>query len=100
MAKRNITKKTQLSLEKIEKLQDGWDGGNAQAFTKEVINSARILSKYLVEDFCIYPTTRGSIQLEYKDVENNTYIEFEVHSDGRTDVLCTNPTTHISIFHS
>jgi hypothetical protein len=64
-------------LEQLAQLKDHWNYGHALAFNPELIRLAQRLVALLPVQPEIFPTARGSIQLEYEN-ERGEYLEFEV----------------------
>ena len=69
-----------IKLKEIAALEDGWDGDNAQHFSKHLIKKCDgILNELHVTPF-ISPTLNDSIQFEW-DKDNGDYLEIEIFSD-------------------
>lgn len=67
-------------LENIAQLEDDWDGYGAKSFSTTVIATVRNIISYLKEQPEIFPTGRGSVQLEYH-MPDYSYLELEVFDD-------------------
>lgn len=68
------------SIEKIDeiaKLENNWNGYGAMSFSEEVVCLAKRIVKNLNKQPDIYPTGRGTIQIQY-ELDNRSYIEFEI----------------------
>ena len=64
----------------IESLEENWNGYGAPPFQKELIDKVKCIIKNLDEQPEIFPTGRGTIQLEYES-KDKSYLEFEVYLD-------------------
>lgn len=62
-------------------LNDNWNGNGASKFDSDFINRVKAIVLKLEIDPKIYPTGRGSIQLEYEK-KNGDYIEFEIFQNN------------------
>jgi len=69
-------------LREIECLEDNWNGNGASAFSKNLIEKTKSLICSLTLQPMIFPTARGSIQMEY-ETERGDYLELELFEDGR-----------------
>lgn len=67
-------------LNKIKALQENWDGYGAPTIDATAIeNSEELISAFCIQP-CVYPTARGSVQMEYEK-ENSDYLEIEIFDD-------------------
>lgn len=64
-------------------LPTGWNGYNGRKFSKKTIDRTLSILKNLRLQPQIFPTGRGSVQLEYHFDDDNL-VEMEVSSDGIT----------------
>lgn len=64
-------------LVKFSKFADNWDGYNAVKFTQNIITKVKNVIENLNYQPNIFPTGRGSIQLEYYKDDDN-FLEIEV----------------------
>lgn len=69
-------------LEEISNLPDGWNDSEARSFPSEFLIYVRGILFSLEIDPDIFPTARGSIQLEYNNTSGD-YLEFEIFADGK-----------------
>ena len=69
-------------LEQIGNLPDGWNDSEARSFPSEFLLYVRGILSSLEIDPDIFPTARGSIQLEYNN-NSGDYLEFEIFADGK-----------------
>lgn len=69
-------------LEEISNLSDGWNDSEARSFPSEFLIYVRGILSSLEIDPDIFPTARGSIQLEYNNTSGD-YLEFEIFADGK-----------------
>lgn len=70
----------QKRLSEIERLEDNWNGYGAKKIDKTIIQRSKSLIHGLVRiyhEIFIFPTARGTIQLEFQDVENSNF-EIEI----------------------
>jgi hypothetical protein len=72
-------KKTLINLEKLEK---GWNGYNAEPIDKEIIYSVLHLISDLDRQPKIFPTGRGTIQIEYSNQDDHLEIEISKHTNS------------------
>ena len=67
-------------LSDIKCLEKDWNGYEAEPIDKIIIDKA----EYIIKNICIqpqiFPTGRGSIQLQYEH-EDKSYLEFEIFAD-------------------
>ena len=68
-------------IDKIGELQDGWNGKDANSFSKELIGKAKGIIMKLIIQPDVFPTARDSIQFEYEK-KNGDYLEFELFESG------------------
>lgn len=61
-------------------LKENWDSEGGLPFSKSLINKVRTTIYNLGEQPKVFPTGRGSIQLEYRK-PNGRYLEFEIFDD-------------------
>jgi len=71
-------------LSSFAELEEGWDSEMGLPFSAEHIEKVKTIIKELPTQPQIFPTGRGSIQLEYET--DNQYLEFEIYED-KTAVL-------------
>ncbi len=81
--------KIQAGMKKIESfssLEEDWNGYGAPAFSDHVIENAQnvLLNMSALPE--IFPTGRGSIQMEYT-LADGTYIEFEIFDNDTAAIL-------------
>lgn len=73
-------------LSSFSELQENWDGYGAHPFEASFISDLKkvlVCLKYQPE---VFPTGRGSIQLEYEQ-DDGRYLEFECYNDRHVSVL-------------
>jgi hypothetical protein len=83
-----INKELETNLSKLDafsELEPNWDSEDGLPFTKTHINYIKELLPHLPRQPKIFPTGRGSIQLEYER-RNGNYLEFEIYGN-RIEVL-------------
>lgn len=68
----------------FSELQEDWDSENGLPFSDKHIEKVKAIIEELPIQPKIFPTGRGSIQLEYEN--QGIYLEFEIHED-KTAVL-------------
>lgn len=68
-------------IEDISKLQNNWDGFDAEPFSNNLIAEVISIVTSLKIQPQIFPTAQSSIQLEYEN-SNGDYLEFEIFEDG------------------
>lgn len=73
-------------LEQIAKLENGWDGDGARAFSVALIRTVREIVVSLDKQPEIFPTACDTIQIEY-DHEDGSYLEIEISDDGVAKVF-------------
>lgn len=86
-------------LDRLSELRAGWDGYDAQPVSAVAIANAREILYRLSRQPEIFPTGRGTVQMEY-ELDNLDYLEYEIgdevvtrflsRSDG-TAQTCTYP---------
>lgn len=72
------------SLERLDSflsLEEDWNGYNAPAFRKPLIDFAKNVVKTLIRQPEIFPIAGGAIQFEYEK-PSGEYLEFELYEDG------------------
>lgn len=76
------------AINNLRNFKDNWNGYNAKAFSSELCDFAELIIKKLGEENQpkLFPTGRGSIQLEYEK-ENSEYLEFEIFSPTRIELF-------------
>ena len=74
------------TLSMIESLEENWNGYGAPPFQKELIDKVKCIIKNLDEQPEIFPTGRGTIQLEYNS-KDESYLEFEIYLDRASMLL-------------
>ena len=72
-------------LRKIQSLEPNWNGYQADSIPLEVIGLSRNIVMNLDAQPEIYPTGRGTIQMQY-ELFDRSYLEFEIYTD-RINVL-------------
>lgn len=72
-------------LEQFALLEDNWNGNNANAFSKELVEKARILITSLDIQPEIFPTACDSIQIEYEK-EDGSYLEIDLNMSDTCEV--------------
>lgn len=83
-----INKELEINLSKLDafgELEPDWDSEDGLPFTQTHVNYIKELLPQLPRQPKIFPTGRGSIQLEYER-RNGNYLEFEIY-ENRIDVL-------------
>lgn len=73
---------THQQLNEIRQLRDGWNGNGASKFSEEILDTLQQILEKLPYEPSIFPTARGSIQLEFEN-SNADYLEFELFEDGK-----------------
>lgn len=73
-------------LNSIAMLKDGWNGGNAPAFTHALINKVRTILGSISEQPDVFPIAGGAIQLEFHN-RHGGYLELEISEDEPTVVF-------------
>lgn len=73
-------------LDSFNKLEDNWDGYNAAAPTKELIEFVKLFVVQACFQPEIFPTPDGGIQLEYT-MQGNRHLNIEVFNDGTACVF-------------
>lgn len=73
-------------LDKIIKLEDGWNGKSAKAFEKDFISKVRKIITALELQPELFPTACNSIQIEYEK-EDGSYLEIELNSKDIWEVF-------------
>lgn len=68
-----------IKLSEFKELRDGWDGYDAMAIEQQSIENTKRILKMLTNPPELFPTCRGTLQLEYEKT-NRDYIEFEIGS--------------------
>ena len=68
-------------MQEIAQLEKGWDGHNAQPIPKGVMSRTSGLLAVLPSGAKIFPTGRGSVQIEYHQNDDN-YLELEITSSS------------------
>lgn len=68
------------TLHDISLLEKNWDGYGSDPFSKKLVESVVDIVKELPVQPEIFPTGRGSIQIEY-DSEDKSYFEAEIFID-------------------
>ena len=76
-------------LDSIGTFERNWNGYGAPAFGAGVIETAKIIVAQLTKQPEIFPTGRGTVQMEYHQ-KDGTYLEFEVFADRITVVYISN----------
>lgn len=66
-------------LNSFQDLAENWNGYGAPAFQDEVLEKVRNILEFIPIQPDVFPTGRGSIQLEYENEAN--YLEFEIYPD-------------------
>jgi len=72
-------------LDAFHKLKDDWDGNDAPGFCDKaalIKFCKEVIINLGYQQPNIYPTSRGSIQLEYEK-DNGEYLEFEIFEEER-----------------
>ena len=77
----NLTK-----LQQIAQLKDNWDGYGAEHIPEHLILSASRLLRKLDFQPEIFPTSAGTLQLEYEK-DNGDYLEFQFSGNGSCEVF-------------
>ena len=67
------------TLQEYLELKENWDYDGGRTFSKELIDYAYDIVKRLCVLPEVFPTGRGTVQLEYEN--NNGYLEFEIYPD-------------------
>lgn len=70
-------------LNNIGKLKPGWNGYGAPSIEEGIINQAKLIVAQLKMQPEIFPTGRGTVQMEYHQ-NDGTYLEFELFTDKIT----------------
>lgn len=65
--------------QEISNFKPGWDGHNARPISERILNRTKELLIELPSGAKIFPTGRGTVQIEYNRDENK-YLEIEVSS--------------------
>jgi len=73
-------------LEQIAKLEDGWNGEDAKAFSDALIMNVRNILIGLKVQPEVFPTACDTIQIEYEQ-EDGSYLEFEIAEGGNAKVF-------------
>lgn len=73
-------------LEQIAKLENGWNGEDARAFSDALIMNVRNILIGLKIQPEVFPTACDTIQIEYER-EDGSYLEFEIAEDGKAKVF-------------
>lgn len=73
-------------LEKIAKLENGWDGENAKAFDSKLIQRVRNIIMHLDNQPEIFPTACDTIQIEY-DRDDGSYLEIEISDSDEASLF-------------
>lgn len=73
-------------LEQIAKLEKGWDGDGARAFSAALIRTVREIIVSLDKQPEIFPTACETIQIEY-DHKDGSYLEIEISDDNSAKVF-------------
>lgn len=73
---------THQQLNEIRQLRNGWNGNGASKFSEEILDTLQQILEKLAYEPSIFPTARGSIQLEFENC-NADYLEFELFEGGR-----------------
>ncbi len=73
-------------LSSFSELQENWDVYGAQPLSNSLILKVKGVLACLENQPEVFPTGRGSIQLEYER-DNGSYLEFECYDDGHVSVL-------------
>jgi len=76
------------NLDKLDyffRLKENWDGYMGLPFLSEHIEKVKDIIIKLPTQPKIFPTSRGSIQLEYEEEE--LYLEFEIYEDKTSTLL-------------
>lgn len=73
-------------LQIISSLKDNWNGEGASAFDVELIKKVGSILPVLAKQPEIFPTSVGSIQLEY-DGSNDSYLEMEISNSKTIEVF-------------
>lgn len=81
-------------LDSYRKLKDDWDGNDAPGFcdkTALIKFCKEVIINVGYQQPNIYPTSRGSIELEYEK-DNGEYLEFEIFGEERiiSFLICSN----------
>lgn len=71
-------------LDQIATLKDNWNGYDAKAFSKELVEKCKDIISALELQPKIFPTGRQSIQFQY-ELEDRSYLEFEIFEK---EILC------------
>lgn len=64
-------------LDAMASFSEDWNGYGAKGFSKEIIESSKRIIAHLPKQPEIFPTGRGTVQMEYHR-QDGTYLEFEV----------------------
>lgn len=67
-------------LREITKFEDNWNGYGANPFSNKVIEKSIQIIKNIETQPKLFPTGRSSIQMQY-ELEDNSYLEFEIFDD-------------------
>lgn len=73
-------KNNKRKLEAFKKLSDNWNGYNGEPFEEELIASVEKIIADLDYQPQIFPTGRGSIQIE-KQIDEDNFVEIEISKD-------------------
>ena len=73
-------------LQRISLLGDNWDGYGAEHIPEHLILSASRLLRKLYFQPEIFPTSAGSLQLEYEK-DKGDYLEFQFYGNGSCEVF-------------
>lgn len=69
-------------INEIKNLRDNWNGNGAPAFSNELIERVKRITKNLISTPDILPTAEDSIQLEYEN-SSDEYLEIEIFENGQ-----------------
>ena len=82
-------------LNSFRDLPDNWNGIGGEKIDNDVINTSLSIIPLLSHQPHVFPTGRGSVQLEYEK-KNGDYLEFEIFKDKRIEMFLSTSDNEIS----
>ena len=82
-------------LNSFRDLPDNWNGIGGEKIDNDVINTSLSIIPLLSHQPHVFPTGRGSVQLEYEK-KNGDYLEFEIFKDKQIEMFLSISDTEIS----